>query len=341
VTAHAPPLAPAVVTVVIPVYNKRALLAESLDSIVAAAEHHRTVEVIAVDNGSTDGSYELLLERYAGRVAVHRFLGRTVAAVRNWGARQGTGRYLCFLDCDVTVPPDFFDHLVETFESGVAEAVGCELGIPAAPHWSERVWWELTVRTDDRYTHYLNSGNFSVTRGVFDRVGGFPEELETAEDTEICRRLRATGARIYQTQALAGVHLGNPKSVRGFFRRLRWHGLGISDGKHVRLTDRATIMMLTNATLVASAAVVLGGLSSLPLLARAFAATACVLAVPVVTYVFRARQVRRLPNPLLALALIEVLYAARFSAFVTVVWRVTLARLGSRLMLRDGAIGGS
>jgi hypothetical protein len=260
-----------------------------------------------------------------------------VAQVRNWGASRGSGRYLCFLDCDVTVPEGYFDRLVALFDRKVAEALGCELGIPDDPHWSERVWWQLTVSTGDRYCKYLNSGNFAITRAMFDAVGGFPEDFETAEDTEICVRILAQGGRIYQSDELFGVHLGNPKSVAAFFRRMRWHGLGISDGRRVQLHHRATIMLLVNLGLLAGAGVLLAAVPSIPLAVRVALAVACVLAVPVATYLFRAREARRWPNPLLALALIEVLYAARTSAFVTAVWRVARARLRPRVTLEREA----
>ncbi len=308
---------PAVITVVVPIYNKLALLRPALASIAEAARQHAGVEMVLVDNGSTDQSYEHA-QTYADRATILRVEG-TVAAVRNAGARVGAGKYLSFLDSDMLVPRDFFVRLEETFESGVAPAIGCESHLPDDPHWVERAWHVLTVPEDDGYRHYLNSGNFAITRSLFDRIGGFPEEYVTGEDTEICRRIVAAGETIYQSQRLATKHLGNPKTLAGFFRRMRWHGLSASDGTRVLWEQKATRMTVANALLLTAAAglLVLRQSRSTALLALALA-----LVVPVATYVLRLWRVRRLVDPIVSLVLIELVYAARFSALVTIVWRL-------------------
>jgi len=70
--AAAGPAAPPLVSVVVPVYNKRAFLRASLDSIVAASNRAGRVQLIFVDHHSSDGSYELLGE-YANDADVQRF----------------------------------------------------------------------------------------------------------------------------------------------------------------------------------------------------------------------------------------------------------------------------
>lgn len=313
------------ITVVVPIYNKLALLGPALTSIFDAAEHHGRVEVVLVDNGSTDGSYEHALS-YGDRAVVLRAAG-TVAAVRNAGARAGGAPYLSFLDSDMVVPRDFFVRLEAAFAGGVAPALGCECHLPDDPHWVERQWHLLTVPEDDGYRHYLNSGNFALTRELFDRVGGFPEECVTGEDTEICRRILAAGGTIYQSQRLATKHLGNPKTIGGFFRRMRWHGLSASDGRRIMWHQKSTVMTVANAALVAAALVLVlrGTRWSL------WTAGALVLAVPTATYVLRLTRVRRAVNPLTALVLIEVYYAARLAALGGIVARLSRERLAGRL----------
>src|SRR4051812_8718290 len=146
--AAAGPAAPPLVSVVVPVYNKRAFLRASLDSIVAASKRAGRVQLIFVDHSSTDGSYEILGE-YGNDADVQRLEGGNISTVRNTGATSARGAYLSFIDCDCVVPIDYFVDLRAVFESSRADAVGCEVGIPESATWSERLWYELhVVRTD-------------------------------------------------------------------------------------------------------------------------------------------------------------------------------------------------
>ncbi len=177
------------------------------------------------------------------------------------------------------------------------------------------MWHELTVRETDGFCRYLNSGDFAITRELFDRSGGFPEDFETGEDSELCRRLTLGGARIYQSQTLAVAHLGNPKTVRGFYRRLRWHALQTRDGDGaVHLTTRVALLDIGLIATAALVAIVATGVPGLP---RVLLLVAAVLALPVAVYAYRVRQVRRLVNPIAALFLIQVMFAARAAAFAT------------------------
>lgn len=85
------------VSVVVPVFNGARYLAESLDS--ALAQDYPQVEVIVVDDGSTDATPEVLA-RYGDRVRVIRQPNQGAAVARNAALRVARGEYLAFLDAD-------------------------------------------------------------------------------------------------------------------------------------------------------------------------------------------------------------------------------------------------
>lgn len=101
-------------TVVIPAYNYGAYLAEAIDS--ALAQTASGVEVLVVDDGSTDDTPEVLA-RYAGRVRVHSQANAGVSAARNVGARLAGGRYVAYLDADNRLRPTFVERCTEALES--------------------------------------------------------------------------------------------------------------------------------------------------------------------------------------------------------------------------------
>lgn len=90
------------VSVVIPLYNAAPFIGEALASV--QAEGHPALEVIVVDDGSTDGSLALALERFPGVRAIRQERAG-IGAARNRGVAMARGQVLAFLDADDRWPP--------------------------------------------------------------------------------------------------------------------------------------------------------------------------------------------------------------------------------------------
>ena len=88
------------VSVIIPVYNTENYLRECLDSVLA--QTLREIEVICVDDGSTDNSLNILKEyqNKDTRIVVLTQENRSAGAARNYGLSIAKGKYLSFLDSD-------------------------------------------------------------------------------------------------------------------------------------------------------------------------------------------------------------------------------------------------
>lgn len=88
------------VSVIIPVYNVEPYLKQCMDSVVG--QTLKDIEIICVDDGSTDGSLDILKE-YAtedSRIQIIEQKNAGAGAARNNGMRHATGKYLSFLDSD-------------------------------------------------------------------------------------------------------------------------------------------------------------------------------------------------------------------------------------------------
>ncbi|WFE25713.1 glycosyltransferase family 2 protein [Solwaraspora sp. WMMD791] len=122
-------------SVVVPVYNTQAWLPAALASI-DRQPHRATIEVIIVDDGSTDASGEIAQD-YARRSPGVRYVRQSNAglgAARNHGVRLATGDYLGFLDSDDLYPDDGLDHLIAVATAAQAPiAVGDMHGFPPRP----------------------------------------------------------------------------------------------------------------------------------------------------------------------------------------------------------------
>ena len=117
------------VSIIVPVYNIEGFLAVCVDSLLA--QTYRNLEIILVDDGSTDGS-GALCDAYAardGRVRVCHQHNKGLSGARNTGARIATGDWLVYVDGDDFVAPDFVEVLLGSAVATGAE-VSCCLCLP-------------------------------------------------------------------------------------------------------------------------------------------------------------------------------------------------------------------
>lgn len=119
-------MTPAVVSVVMPVYNAEPWLARSIDSVLE--QSHAALELVAVDDCSSDRSWPMLQDYAArdARVRVIRLQKNTgVAAARNAGIAAATGRYVAFLDSDDWWHPRKLEwQLAQMIEAGAQVSYG-------------------------------------------------------------------------------------------------------------------------------------------------------------------------------------------------------------------------
>ncbi|RNL62231.1 glycosyltransferase [Nocardioides marmoriginsengisoli] len=136
-------------TVVMPVYNVEAYLREALDSALTQSLHN--LELIAVDDGSTDSCLEILrdYERRDSRVRVFTQANAGQGSARNVGVAAARAEFLTFMDSDDTIPPQAFAHMVAMLrKSGSDFCVG---GVRRFRHRQYmRTTWQRTVHQIDR-----------------------------------------------------------------------------------------------------------------------------------------------------------------------------------------------
>ena len=121
-TADSTPL----VSVIIPIYNAAEFLRETLDSV--CAQTLREIEIICVDDGSTDDTSAILAE-YAARdprFVLLRQHNKFAGAARNHGMSVARGKYISFLDSDDLFAPEMFERMVGAAEKWEADIVHCQ-----------------------------------------------------------------------------------------------------------------------------------------------------------------------------------------------------------------------
>jgi GT2 family glycosyltransferase len=209
------------VSFVIPVRNDARRLEGCLRSIAENRYPRELVDVIVVDNTSTDGSDAVA--RSAGATVLR--LSSGVAALRNAGAAAARGEILAFVDADHQLDAGWLATLARCMRQESVAAAGAPYTAPPQGTWVQRRYDGLRERLAGRHeVDWLASGNMAVRRQVFESLGGFDEGLETCEDVDLCQRIRDSGGLIVGDEGLKSIHLGDPATLRGLFLGELWRG---------------------------------------------------------------------------------------------------------------------
>ena len=117
------------VSVIVPVYNVATHLATTLESIIG--QEHAILEIICINDGSTDTSLEILHEfaRRDTRIVVIDQKNCGLGTTRNRGVAESRGEYLCFLDSDDLYHPRFISKSIEVLQATQADMVLCAANV--------------------------------------------------------------------------------------------------------------------------------------------------------------------------------------------------------------------
>jgi len=203
-------------SLVIPSYNRRPLLRRCLEAFVPQSQDPRTFETIVVDDGSSDGTTEMVegLETpFELRLLRQRQGGW--AAAQNAGIEAATGRICLLIDDDIVASPE----LVTAHIAGHAEHEGPTIGIgpltqkpPEARDWYAHTfaeeWNKHFAELAGREPGWMDcyGGNLSAPRAALVESGGFATDLAAAADVELGFRLCEAGCVPRFFAAAGAVH---------------------------------------------------------------------------------------------------------------------------------------
>lgn len=210
-------------------HNAEATIGRCLDSI--AAQTSPAVRVIVVDDGSTDESTGVARKHsLAGLEVVTSYVSRGPGAARNDGARRAATEWLAFLDADNVWAPTFLEkaaaavaqHQAELASTGGTRSllgrrmVRRLLDEPAVATERSRDFWRIALR----FLPAVPSSTV-VARDLFERAGGFPEDVLTGEDITFAARLWLIADRFAFVNEPLYISIQRPDSLTAGRRRYR------------------------------------------------------------------------------------------------------------------------
>jgi glycosyltransferase involved in cell wall biosynthesis len=216
------------ISVIIPARNEALQIGAVVASVLAQRPARAELEVIVVDDGSTDSTPT------AARAAEARVLeldgaDGNPAAARNRGAAAAEGDILVFLDSDCTPAPGWMAALLAAHERG-AVIVGGALDLPAGLSVSARCdyycgWYHVHSRRRPGTVSNHPPGNLSIRRDAFARTSGFVERQPIAyahEELVLQAELRKAGALVHFEPAAIVRHRNRPGFGNLLRRNYRW-----------------------------------------------------------------------------------------------------------------------
>ena len=167
------------VSVIIPVYNYDRYLGEAVESVLNQTYKH--LEVIVVDDGSTDRSREVAQSFAERGVRYCHQVHTGIGPARNRGVEMAQGEFLAFLDADDRWPDEKLALQLRAFENDAS----LEMVFGQALQLQNGPAWEAGVKNKnlmvDGGVPGMVAGTMLIKRAAFDRVGKFPAGLKMGE----------------------------------------------------------------------------------------------------------------------------------------------------------------
>ena len=178
------------VSVIIPAYNAANFIEETVDS--ALAQTHHDLEVIVVNDGSTDDTGDRL-RRYGSRIQVLELANGGVSRARNEGVAVATGSWLAFLDADDLWAPTKLEQQLTHRDAPWCFTDRYNMGAYGA--LPKRYSESIPMRGGDIFEALMLDGNFItlstvlLRRSVFEESSGFFPELHGTADFDLWLRI--------------------------------------------------------------------------------------------------------------------------------------------------------
>jgi len=190
-----------VISIVIPVKDRADELKRCLGSLSNLNYPQEKLQIIVVDDGSSDDS-AMVARQFQALLVPSGGTGRGPAAARNVGASLASGEILAFIDSDCTASKEWLNELIPAFNNHSVAAVGGQVDgmcTESAVDRYESIMSSLSLGARERTgsggndTFYLPSCNLLVRRTAFRNAGGFKDEMHVGEDVDLTWRLRDMG----------------------------------------------------------------------------------------------------------------------------------------------------
>jgi len=222
-----------ILSIIIVTWNTKNLVTECLDSILNLPEYTESYEIILIDNGSSDGTGELINEKYNNIVFIRNDTNIGYAPAVNQGIKKSNSKYVLLLGSDTVVKPNSLKRCIDFLdENDNVGAVGCKLIFPdGSPqgnckkfptfknafftylsldkmnHDYDMLWfnYDKTIKVDQIATTFL-----MIKSDILKKLNGFDENYKILyNDVDLCNRIWKENKEIHFLHDAEVIHHGS------------------------------------------------------------------------------------------------------------------------------------
>ena len=195
------------VSIIIPLYNSEAYIAQTIDSCLA--QTHRDIEIIVVENGSTDQGYQIVKSIDDKRLSVYQIPKPNAAAARNYGYQKATGPYIIFLDADDVMASNKIELQLKALSKKPKGWIASCAWAKFKTNTKEAVIspqkvWAIQNSIDWCLQSWMGGGMmipgcWLIPKAVIEKAGLWDERLSLHDDGEfMCRVLLASKGNMFR-----------------------------------------------------------------------------------------------------------------------------------------------
>jgi len=178
---------PFFVSVIVPVYNGENFLAQAIENL--QQQNYQPLEIIVVDDGSTDGTAEIATQ-FKDQIRYVYQPNRGPSAARNRGIKMAAGDVIAFLDVDDLWPANKLALQLSSLAANPSVDIVQGLIQEMQPLFTSTTDDAPIFEETSRPYQFVNIGSAIYRKSVFDKVGLFDETLNYAEDVDLFHRAR-------------------------------------------------------------------------------------------------------------------------------------------------------
>jgi glycosyltransferase involved in cell wall biosynthesis len=222
------------ISVIIPVFQDKEGLIDTVNSLIAQDFPKDRYEIIIADNNSKDGTKQTvtaLQKQYPGLIkVVHQDQIQSSYATRNAGVKEAKGSICCFIDADMKAKADYLANVSSHFNKNEELMyLGCNITILGN---GNTISAKMNRKYGFKIKEYFKKSNFVVTaclsvrKKIFEQIGYFDDRLESGGDKEFGQRVYAAGFKQHYDHDLSLYHPSRPtytSMLRKYKRIARGH----------------------------------------------------------------------------------------------------------------------
>lgn len=205
------------ISVIVFVKNGKKYIRNNLESLKASLRNIEH-EIIVSDNGSTDGTVEIITSEFPEVKLLNSSLERSRQV--NEGVNIASGKFIYITGVDILYNPEYFSDCMRLYVQHECKAVYTSVVTKDSGWIAEIKKYERELYIGD---DFHESARF-VDKELFIQIGGYDEEIVAGEDYDFQRRLNEAGVKTLRSDFIAEYHLGEEQSLSHIYKRAFYYG---------------------------------------------------------------------------------------------------------------------